>query len=47
MAVWVCLPFGDLVSVERSRVMEKRNILIIAFVLLLIGVLFRELGFSF
>ena len=38
--------FGEVVIVERGWIMEKRNILIIAFVLLLIGVLFRELGIS-
>ena len=42
----VSLEFGEVVIVERGWVMEKRNILIIAFVLLLIGVLFRELGIS-
>ena len=39
--------FGEVVIVERGWIMEKRNILIIAFILLLIGVLFRELGISF
>ena len=39
--------FGEVVIVERGWVMEKRNILILAFALLLIGVLFRELGISF